>query len=101
MKIVRSRTFFFIAIFLPPPCEVVFSLNVISIIFLFQFLKSYEKMYKRNYHPLIILLYVSGMLDTKQLCELPKTTKFNWNRFGTKSIMGMIELKTISISLKI
>ncbi|WP_439131431.1 hypothetical protein [Polaribacter sp.] len=45
-------------------------------------------MYKRNYHPLIILLYASGMLDTKQLCELPKTTKYNWNQFKHQNYYG-------------
>lgn len=45
-------------------------------------------MYKRNYHPLIVLLYVSGMLDTKQLSELPRTTKFNWNQFRHENYYG-------------
>ncbi|WP_405610846.1 hypothetical protein [Polaribacter sp. Asnod1-A03] len=45
-------------------------------------------MYKRNYHPLVILLYVSGMLDAKQLCKLPKTTKHNWNQFKHENYYG-------------
>jgi len=45
-------------------------------------------MYKRNYHPLIILLYASGMLGTKQLSELPKTTKHNWNQFKHQNYYG-------------
>jgi hypothetical protein len=50
-------------------------------IFYFNFRKSYEKMYKKNYHPLAIFLYASGMLDVKQDGELPETTKYNWNQF--------------------
>ena len=45
-------------------------------------------MYKRNYHPLIILLYVSGMLDVNQVAKLPKTTKFNWNKFCHENYYG-------------
>lgn len=45
-------------------------------------------MYKRNYHPMIILLYASGMLDTKQIRELPKTTKYNWNQFSHENYYG-------------
>ena len=45
-------------------------------------------MFKRNYYPLVKLLYASGMLDTKQLCELPKTTKYNWNQFKHENYYG-------------
>jgi len=45
-------------------------------------------MYKRNYHPLVILLYVNGMLDVKQVSELPKTTKYNWNQFKHENYYG-------------
>lgn len=45
-------------------------------------------MYKRNYHPLIILLYVSNMLSDQQLAMLPKTTKHNWNKFCHKNYYG-------------
>lgn len=44
--------------------------------------------YKRNYHPIIILLYISGMLDGKQLNQLPKTTKHNWNKFKHENYYG-------------
>jgi len=37
--------------------------------------------YKRNYHPLIILFYVYGMLDQEQLTQIPKNTCKNWNKF--------------------
>ncbi|SDW82589.1 hypothetical protein SAMN05444411_102254 [Lutibacter oricola] len=45
-------------------------------------------MYKRNYHPLVLLLYTSGMLDARQLQELPKTTKYNWNQFQHENYYG-------------
>ncbi len=38
-------------------------------------------LYKRNYHPLIILFYVYGMLDHEQLACIPKNTRKNWNKF--------------------
>jgi len=44
--------------------------------------------YKRNYHPLIILLYVSGMLDYEQSKTLPKTTRWNWNQFKHEDYYG-------------
>ena len=56
--------------------------------FLFYLPKSYIKMYKINYHPWVILIYTSGMLDTKQPCELPKTTKYNWNQFKDENYYG-------------
>lgn len=45
--------------------------------------------YKRNYHPIIILLYVSRMLDAQQLNQLPKTTKHNWNKFKHENYFGV------------
>ncbi|WP_339883497.1 hypothetical protein [Polaribacter vadi] len=45
-------------------------------------------MYKRNYHPLVVLLYTSGMLDMRQIGELPKTTKYNWNQFKHENYYG-------------
>ena len=45
-------------------------------------------MYKRNYHPLIILLYASGMLDINQIAQIPKTTKYNWNQFKHENYYG-------------
>ncbi|MBL4880303.1 MAG: hypothetical protein JKX82_03160 [Oleispira sp.] len=45
-------------------------------------------MYKRNYHPLVILLYTSGMLDAVQIRQLPKTTKHNWNQFKHQNYYG-------------
>ena len=38
-------------------------------------------LYKRNYHPLIILFYMYGMLDHEQLAYIPKNTRKNWNKF--------------------
>jgi len=45
-------------------------------------------MHKRNYHPLVILLYTSGMLDSVQIRQLPKTTKHNWNQFKHHNYYG-------------
>ncbi len=45
-------------------------------------------MYKRNYHPLIIVMYVSGMLDANQLAQIPKTTRYNWNQFTHENYYG-------------
>jgi len=32
-------------------------------------------MYKRNYHPLVIVLYASGILYHKKITRIPKTTR--------------------------
>ena len=45
-------------------------------------------MYKRNYHPLVIILYTSGMLDQKQIAQIPKTTRYNWSQFDHKNYYG-------------
>lgn len=45
-------------------------------------------MYKRNYHPLVILLYTSAMLDDKQIAKIPKTTKHNWKQFTHENYYG-------------
>lgn len=45
-------------------------------------------MYKRNYHPLVIVLYASGMLDHKQIVQIPKTTRHNWNQFKHENYFG-------------
>ncbi len=45
-------------------------------------------LFKRNYHPLIILFYSSGMLSQQQLKLLPKTTKHNWNKFSHDKYYG-------------
>lgn len=45
-------------------------------------------MYKRNYHPLVIILYASGMLDDKQLAQIPKTTRHNWKQFSHENYYG-------------
>ena len=37
--------------------------------------------YKKSYHPLIIMLYTSGMLSEQQIKEIPKTTRWNWDKF--------------------
>lgn len=45
-------------------------------------------MYKRNYHPLVIFLYASGMLDAKQIAQIPKTTRYNWKQFAHEKYYG-------------
>ncbi len=45
-------------------------------------MKMHPDLFKRNYHPLIILFYSNGMLSQQQLKLLPKTTKHNWNKFS-------------------
>lgn len=40
---------------------------------------------KRNYHPLIIILFASGMLSLEEINQIPDTTKHNTN--GLKSIL--------------
>jgi len=47
-----------------------------------------QKAYKKNYHPLTILVYNSKMLDAQQLKQLPKTTKHNWNSFKHENYDG-------------
>lgn len=37
--------------------------------------------YKRKYHPLIIIMYKSGMLDYSQLKNIPRNTRWRWNKF--------------------
>jgi len=41
-------------------------------------------MYKRNYHPLIPLLYTKGILDKNQLSDIPKRTLQHWNKHKNK-----------------
>ncbi|MBV7270735.1 hypothetical protein [Winogradskyella luteola] len=43
---------------------------------------------KRNYHPLIIVLFASGMLSLQELNEIPRTTKYNWRQFNHNSYYG-------------
>jgi len=45
-------------------------------------------MYKQTYHPLIIVMYASGMLDHTQLAKIPKTTRYNWKQFAHESYYG-------------
>jgi hypothetical protein len=44
--------------------------------------------YKRNYHPLIIILFTSGMLSADELNQLPRTTRYNWKHFKHKNYYG-------------
>lgn len=44
--------------------------------------------YKRNYHPLIIILYVNGMLSLDELNYIPRTTKYNWKQFEHHNYYG-------------
>lgn len=43
---------------------------------------------KRNYHPLIIILFTSGMLSIDELGQLPRTTKHNWKHFKHDNHFG-------------
>jgi len=43
---------------------------------------------KRNYHPLIIILFTSGMLSIDELNKLPRTTKHNWKDFKHDNYYG-------------
>ena len=40
---------------------------------------------KRNYNPLIPLLYSKGLLSKQQLCEIPKRTLQHWNQHKNKN----------------
>lgn len=44
--------------------------------------------YKRNYHPLVIILFVGGMLSIEELNQLSKTTKNNWKQFEHENYFG-------------
>ena len=44
--------------------------------------------YKRKYHPLIILLYVSNMLAKEQIMQIPNTTLSYWNNFTHDDCYG-------------
>lgn len=43
---------------------------------------------KRTYHPLIILLYHSKMLNLEQVQEIPYTTRKNWDSFAHSAYFG-------------
>ncbi len=43
---------------------------------------------KRKYHPLIILMYTSGMLDHLQINEIPRNTRWRWNHFDHTNYYG-------------
>jgi transposase InsO family protein len=43
---------------------------------------------KRKYHPLIIILYSSGMLDQIQLKDIPRNTRWRWNNFNHSDYYG-------------
>ena len=42
-------------------------------------------MYKRNYHPPIIVTYICRILDDKKLAQMPKTTRYNWKQFADEN----------------
>lgn len=44
--------------------------------------------YKRRYHPLILLLYSSKMLDHEQVSQIPKTTLTYWKDFEHQNYYG-------------
>ncbi|QSS96304.1 hypothetical protein [Psychroflexus sp. ALD_RP9] len=44
--------------------------------------------YKNNYHPLIILLYTSGMLSEQSIKQIPRTTRYNWRKFKYDNYHG-------------
>jgi len=43
---------------------------------------------RRNYHPLLIILFASGMLPNEALNKLPRTTKHNWKHFEHDNYNG-------------
>jgi len=43
---------------------------------------------KRNYHPLIIILFASKMLSAHELSQIPRTTKHNWKQFNHNNYYG-------------
>lgn len=43
---------------------------------------------KRKYHPLIIIMYSSGMLDHIQLKDIPRNTRWRWNNFNHSDYYG-------------
>ncbi|CAL2080910.1 hypothetical protein [Tenacibaculum sp. 190524A02b] len=45
-------------------------------------------MYKRCYHPLLIVLYTSDMLSDQQIAQIPKTTRHNWKKFTHQEYYG-------------
>ena len=51
-------------------------------------------MYKRNYHPLIIILFTSGVLSVEELNKIPRTTKNNWKHFKHENYFGHQWAKT-------
>jgi transposase InsO family protein len=44
--------------------------------------------YKRKYHPLVVLLYASNMLNKEQTKQIPKTTRAYWNEFDHNNYYG-------------
>ncbi len=44
--------------------------------------------YKRNYHPLIVILFNSGMLSVRELDQIPRTTRYNWRNFSHDNYYG-------------
>ena len=44
--------------------------------------------YKNNYHPLIILLFTSGMLSEQSIKQIPRTTRYNWRKFQHDNYHG-------------
>ena len=44
--------------------------------------------YKRKYHPILIIMYISGIMDQQQIKQLPKTTRWRWNKFNHKDYYG-------------
>ena len=47
-----------------------------------------EHQTRRNYHPLVIILFTSGMLSLEELQQLPRTTKHHWKQFKHDHYFG-------------
>jgi len=47
-----------------------------------------ENTYKRNYHPIVILMYHCNMLSFQELQKIPKRTRYNWNDFEHENYYG-------------
>jgi len=43
---------------------------------------------KRKYHPMILLMYHSRMLSPEQLCQIPRTTRNDWDQFNHQDYFG-------------
>ena len=47
-----------------------------------------QPFHKRNYHPLVCILYMHGMLTDEQIKQIPKTTRHYWNNYDHEDHFG-------------